>query len=218
MANELLRQLLIDEEGCKLEAYKDSEGIWTIAIGHNLEIDQTPEELAILGLDDALDNWEGFTITEQQAFELFDLDVEEAANDLYPAFADEDLAKLNDTRYAVLVSMVFQMGGAGVRKFKNFVQAVKTEDWGTAAEEMIYANPKVKRHSRWYLQTPERCQRAADAMRTGSFEAEQQDTDDGFNAFAEKSDFEAEIISVINKHRDSFDTDIVVVVVKNHDS
>lgn len=168
--NELLRQLLIDEEGCKLEAYKDSEEIWTIAIGHNLEIDQTEEELAVLGLEDELEDWEGFTITEQQAFELFDLDVEEAVNDLYPAFTDEDIAKLNETRYAVLISMVFQMGGAGVRKFKNFVQAVKTEDWDTAAEEMIYANPKVKRHSRWYTQTPERCQRAAVAMRTGSFE------------------------------------------------
>ena len=168
--NELLRQLLIDEEGCKLEAYKDSEEIWTIAIGHNLEIDQTEEELAVLGLEDELEDWEGFTITEQQAFELFDLDVEEAVNDLYPAFTDEDIAKLNETRYAVLISMVFQMGGAGVRKFKNFVQAVKTEDWDTAAEEMIYANPKVKRHSRWYTQTPERCQRAAAAMRTGSFE------------------------------------------------
>ena len=169
-SNELLRQLLIDEEGCELEAYKDSEGVWTIAIGHNLEIDQTEEELAILGLEDELDDWEGFTITEQQAFDLFDLDVEEAINDLYPAFTDEDIAKLNDTRCAVLISMVFQMGGAGVRKFKNFVHAVKTEDWDTAALEMIYANPKVKRYSRWSLQTPERCQRAADAMRLGFFE------------------------------------------------
>ena len=213
--NNLLRQLLIDEEGCDLEAYKDSEDIWTIGIGHNLEIDQSPEELAILGLEDELDDWEGFTITEQQAFELFDLDVEEAGNDLYPAFADEDLAKLNDTRYAVLVSMVFQMGGAGVRKFKNFVQAVKTEDWDTAAEEMIYANPRVKRHSKWYLQTPERCQRAADAMRTGSFEKDEEASsiDEEFDEFADRSDFEAEIISVVKKHRDSFDTDIVVVVV-----
>lgn len=168
--NELLRQLLIEEEGLDCEAYKDSEDIWTIAIGHNLEIDQTPEELAVLGLEDELEEWEGFTITEEQAFQLFDLDVEEAVNDLYPAFTDEDLSKLNDTRYAVIVSMVFQMGGAGVRKFKNFVQAVKTEDWDTAAAEMIYANPKTQRHSKWYTQTPERCQRAADAMRTGSFE------------------------------------------------
>ena len=168
--NELLRQLLIEEEGLDCEAYKDSEGIWTIAIGHNLEVDQTPEELAILGLEDELEDWEGFKITEEQAFKLFDLDVEEAVNDLYPAFTTEDISKLNDTRYAVIVSMVFQMGGAGVRKFKNFVQAVKTEDWDTAALEMIYANPKVKRYSKWYLQTPERCQRAAEAMRTGFFE------------------------------------------------
>ena len=170
MQNELLRQLLIDEEGCKLAAYKDSEGIWTIGIGHNLEIDQTEEELAALGIPDELEDWEGFTITDPQAFELFDLDVEDAVNDLYPAFTDEDLLKLNETRTAVILSMVFQLGGAGVRKFKNFIKAVKTEDYETAAAEMLYANPKVKRHSRWYTQTPARCQRAADAMRTGSFE------------------------------------------------
>ena len=157
---EFVRQLFIDEEGFEIEAYKDSEGIWTIGIGHNLETDQTPEELAIMGLEDELEDWEGFKITKEQAFELFDLDVEEAVNDLYPAFTDEDLLKLNETRYAVILSMVFQMGGAGVRKFKNFVKAVKTQDWDTAAEEMIYANPKVKRHSKWYKQTPERCLRA----------------------------------------------------------
>ena len=37
--NKALRQLLITEEGCDIEAYKDSEGIWTIGIGHNLETD-----------------------------------------------------------------------------------------------------------------------------------------------------------------------------------
>ena len=173
---EFLRQLLIDEEGFELEAYKDSEDIWTIGIGHNLETDQTPEELSIMGLDDELEDWEGFTITEEQAFELFALDVEEARNDLYPAFTGDDLLKLNETRFSIIVSMVFQMGGAGVRKFKNFVKAVKTEDWDTAAEEMIYANPKVKRHSKWYTQTPERCLRAAAAMRTGSFEENHAET------------------------------------------
>ena len=173
---EFVRQLFIDEEGFEIEAYKDSEGIWTIGIGHNLETDQTPEELAIMGLEDELEDWEGFKITKEQAFELFDLDVEEAVNDLYPAFTDEDLLKLNETRYAVILSMVFQMGGAGVRKFKNFVKAVKTQDWDTAAEEMIYANPKVKRHSKWYTQTPERCLRAAAAMRTGSFEEDHAET------------------------------------------
>ena len=172
--NDLLRRLLIEEEGCECEAYKDSEDVWTVGIGHNLENDQSPEELSILKIEDELEEWEGFTITESQAFELFDLDVEEAINDLYPAFTDEDLAKLNEPRRAVLVSMGFQMGGAGVRKFKNFVRAVKTEDWHTAAAEMIYANPKVKRYSRWYTQTPNRCQRAADAMRMGYFPQYQQ--------------------------------------------
>ena len=167
--NDLLRQLLIDEEGCELEAYKDSEGIWTIGIGHNLEEEQSEEELAVLGLDEELEDWGDLSITEQQAFELFDLDVEEAVNDLYPAFTDEDLSKLNETRYAVLISMTFQMGGPRVRKFKNFIQAVKVGDWNSAADEMLYANPETKRPTRWFIQTSARCQRAAEAMRHGAF-------------------------------------------------
>ena len=44
--NNLLRRLLIDEEGCKLEAHLVKEK-WHIGIGHNLEIDQTDEELDV---------------------------------------------------------------------------------------------------------------------------------------------------------------------------
>lgn len=169
---ELLRAEIVEEEGEEEEAYKDSEGLWTVGIGHLLDDDQSPEELAILGLDDELDDWEGFKINKEQMDKLFDLDVQTAIDDLSPSFVPEDLAHLNDVRYAVIVSMSFQMGGPRVRKFKNFIKAVKRQDWERASLEMVYANPDTKRRSRWYTQTPDRCQRAADAMRTGSFGGE----------------------------------------------
>ena len=162
MSNQLLRQLLIDEEGCKLEAYKDTGGKWHIGVGHNLEIEQSEEELEALGTSVSASNWAGFKITEKQAYALLDIDIEDAVDDLYPTFDGEELMTLNSARYAVLISMVFQLGGRGFRKFKNFINAVKEFDWNTAADEML--------KSRAYNQTPQRWLRASDAMRTGVFE------------------------------------------------
>ena len=152
--NELLRQLLIDEEGIDLNAHQ-VQGVWHIGIGHNLEIDQTDEELDVLGIsfvayvESGSDDPSGLKITEQQAFDLFDVDVDDAKEDLYPAFTDDELDALNDARCAVIISMAFQLGGGGIRKFKNFIKAVKAEDWERAADEMVYANVDAGRKSAW---------------------------------------------------------------------
>lgn len=170
---ELLKKVLEFEEGLKLNAYKDSEGIWHIGYGHNLEIDQTPEELKVLGpefvkfYDEERHDFEVLSITQEQADALLMVDVDDAIDDLHPAFTKDDVNKLNDARYVILISMAFQMGGGGVRKFKNFILAVKEERWDDAANEMLFADPEVGRKSRWFIKTPKRCQRAADAMRLG---------------------------------------------------
>ena len=167
--NTLLRKLLVFEEGIKLKAYKDSEkNLWHVGIGHNLEIEQSDEELEVLGDAFDQDKIEGFAITKEQAYALFDIDVQDAIDDVYPFFTDEQLDALSPARRAVIISMVFQQGGAGVRKYKNFKKAVIDEDWDTAAHEMVTGSKGGP--SRWMTQTPERCQRAADAMRTGVFE------------------------------------------------
>ena len=174
--NKLLRRLLIDEEGCKLEAYKDSEKkLWHIGIGHNLEIEQTDEELAVLGEFDE-DDLSSLTITEQQAHDLFDIDVQDAIEDVYPFFTDEQLESLNETRRAVILSMVFQQGGGAVRKFKNFKSAVLDGDWEKASYEMVTGSRGGP--SLWLKQTPKRCQRAADAMKIGYFKVYQDDIED----------------------------------------
>ena len=166
---EYAEELLIREEGEHLEAYQDSEGYWTIAIGHRLDILQSEEELAALGLEEELEDWEGFTVTKEGSASLFKIDLQEAIHDLYPAFSEEDLNKLDPVRFAVIVSMAFQMGGAGVRKFRNFIKAVKAQEWQDAAREMEYANYETQRRSKWYIQTPQRCIRASQMMATGVF-------------------------------------------------
>ena len=61
------------------------------------------------------------------------------------------------------------MGGSVVRKYKNFAKAVKAGDFDLAANEMLRSGIDPTKPSKWYIQTQERCQRAADAMRVGYF-------------------------------------------------
>ena len=87
---------------------------------------------------------------------------------LYPAFTQHEIELLDDARRAVLISMSFQMGG-GVRKFRNFTKAVKEQNWGEAAAEMLYRSADSRSPSLWHGQTPERCERHAYAMQWGYF-------------------------------------------------
>ena len=172
MKNDLLRSLLIAEEGCKYSMYKDEGGLRHIGIGHNLENDQTPEELFAMNLptDWDVDTHSPPTLSKSQAYYLFDVDVDDAIEDVFPTFSPEELDALGETRRAIILAMVFQMGGKGFRRFKGFISDVKAGDFDHAALNMIYADVDTKRPSGWFNQSQKRCERAAEAMRTNSFE------------------------------------------------
>lgn len=200
MANTLLRQLLIDEEGFNTKAHL-VKGVYHIGIGHNLEIEQTPEELAAMGLTHLPTRLESLELTEQQAYDLFDIDVEDALEDVQPTFMPDELQALGETRRAVILSMVFQNGGAGLRKYKKFIAAVKARDFQEAAKEML--------DSKWAREdSPARAQRAAEAMRLGYFkEYESIPTSEPSAPTPTPSDTDAdpieilsEINAVLNRH------------------
>ena len=100
-------------------------------------------------------------ITQEEADELFDIDINRAA-----AGADELIMKnigdhddLPKIIQEVLVEMVFQLGKTGVSKFRNMWAALKEKtppDYKTAAAEML--------DSRWAKQTPNRAKRMSDIM------------------------------------------------------
>jgi lysozyme len=66
---------------------------------------------------------------------------------------------LSEARQRVLVSMVFQMGAAGVSRFPKFLAALQRGDYAEAAAEM--------KDSAWAKQTPARCERLARLMEQG---------------------------------------------------
>lgn len=171
---ELLKILLVDEEGYNPKAHK-VKGKMHIGYGHCLDQEQTDDELLVMGLDDEEDDWEGFELSDDQCEALLRIDVEDALEDVLHSFTQEELDALEPARWCAIISMVFQMGGGGLRKFPSFIAAVKAGDWDRAADEMLWSNGlKKQRRSAWYKQTKIRCQEAAEAMRVGYF-AEYQD-------------------------------------------
>lgn len=66
---------------------------------------------------------------------------------------------LNDARKVVVIGMCFQMGRAGVRKFRKAIKHGVAGDWERCAAEML--------DSAWARQTPARAKRNAAIMVSG---------------------------------------------------
>lgn len=85
--------LIKEFEGCKLTAYKDSVGVWTIGYGHTRSARQ------------------GMVITQAQADELLTLDVTAHATGVYKALQ----VKLEQHQLDAVVSLAFNVGVSAVR-------------------------------------------------------------------------------------------------------
>ena len=66
---------------------------------------------------------------------------------------------LDEARTAVLVSMAYQMGVAGLAQFKNTLALIDSKRFEDAAVAML--------QSKWAKQTPNRAKRHAEQMRSG---------------------------------------------------
>lgn len=136
-----LRDLLKRDEGCVLHAYRDSLGYLTIGVGR------------------LVDERKGGGISQAEADMLLDNDIgscRAAIEDCLPW-----AVKLDEVRFAVLVSMAFQMGIAGLLQFKQTLGHVELGEYDAAAQGML--------SSRWAKQTPERAGRLAEMMKTGEW-------------------------------------------------
>ena len=107
-----LKEQLYRDEGCKDKAYLDTEGHWTIGVGHNLEVPLPP---AILDL-------------------ILEHDIRRArrACESLPEYAN-----LSPVRRGVLENMVFNLGLAGFMEFTRMRQALALGDYREAAKEML---------------------------------------------------------------------------------
>lgn len=142
-------QLLIAElrrdEGVRYEPYKDTMGIDTVGVGHNMEAHPLPAD------------WT-FPLTDDQVNLLLSQDLQSVYADLtgnLPWWL-----YLDDVRQRVLCNMCFNLGINRLLGFRNTLGFVRQGKWDDAAQGML--------NSAWATQVGERAQRLAAMMRTGA--------------------------------------------------
>ena len=127
------------DEGCRLVAYPDTLGIYTIGYGH--------AHVA-----------KGTVWTQAQADTSFDADLFNAMHDL-----DFRLAwwrELDVVRAAVLLNMAFNMGVESLLGFHNTLGFIQDGNYAAASGGMLA--------SKWASQVGARATRLANMMKTGA--------------------------------------------------
>lgn len=127
-----IEQLKIDE-GFRGNVYLCTSGKNTIAYGRNL--DDNP-------------------ITKEEGEILLLNDIQKIKNQLKN---DYFFQKLDDERKGAIINMCFNLGYAGLMKFKNMISAIEVDDYTRASEEML--------NSKWAEQVGDRANRLADIIR-----------------------------------------------------
>ena len=135
---DLVKTMLVVDEGLRLKPYRDTVGKLTIGVGRNL--------------DDV-------GISEDEAFYLLENDIQKAIQDATDIFGTSVWLSLDEIRQAVIIDMLFNLGKPRFLTFRKFIQAVKEKDFERAAKEML--------DSRWARQVKKRAKRLAYMMRTG---------------------------------------------------
>jgi lysozyme len=130
----LTAELKVDE-GFRGKVYKCSAGKLTIGYGWNLEDSELPERIAEMMLSYAVGD-------KLQSLERLSW-----------------WCGLNDARKRAIVNMAFNIGVAGVLKFKKMIAAIEREDFSQAALEMD--------DSRWSKQVGARADRLILMMNRG---------------------------------------------------
>ena len=131
----LAAQLEIDEDRT-LQVYIDTRGHWTTGVGHKLI------------------NGE-MLISDVMCDALLELDMGTAIRAAYQLIPDLDTH--HEEVQQIVANMAFNLGYAGLSKFKATLAAIKARDYHKAADQMV--------KSLWYRQTKSRAVRLVARMR-----------------------------------------------------
>jgi lysozyme len=133
------------DEGVEYNLYKDTKGIDTTGVGHNLQASPLP------------DGW-SYPLTDEQVNVLLTQDIRNVFADLdhnLPWWVD-----LNDVRQRVLANMAFNLGITKLLGFKNTLAAMRQGKYKDASSGML--------NSAWAAQVKGRAIRLADMMLRGA--------------------------------------------------
>lgn len=131
-------------EGCRLVAYRDSVGLWTIGYGHLL--DQSKD-------------WTGYTITQAQAEALLEADMRTASLGVSSL---PEARGIDPVRFEALLELVFNLGSKRWSLFTHCRAAIADRDWQRAHDELL--------NSKWAGQVGTvRSNRIASLLLTGCY-------------------------------------------------
>ena len=148
-------------EGIRVKPYKDTEGIWTIGCGRNMEGNgfSIEESQMIFGrprvtLEQALRFFTTNILTPRQVKTLLKNDIEKTRASLYQQLPVL-FPSLSPLRQEVLIDMGF-MGIQRLLEFNKMLAALAEGDYEKAAVEMM--------NSKWSVQVGGRAKRLAHIM------------------------------------------------------
>ena len=142
---ELMKELIMDE-GYKYEIYLDHLGYPTLGVGH-----------LITGKDEEYGQEVGTIVHDERIKECLQQDIDTVCKEL-----DEKMSwwrGLTDNRRRILANMCFNLGYPRLSGFKNFLSALKDEDWEKASLEMM--------DSKWATQVGDRAKRLRNRVLQG---------------------------------------------------
>lgn len=141
----MIYQVLGYEEGMRETVYRCSEGYPTIGKG------------TVIGPKNAPLKWYTLRVNEKVADSLLNEEVSRIRNELVK---HRWYTELNEDRQTIIKSMCYQMGVAGVFKFKKMIAALERGDYNEASLQAL--------DSRWAKQTVARAERHAAVLATGN--------------------------------------------------
>lgn len=122
------RDFLVGLEGKRNKAYKDSQGLWTIGIGHLIK----PDEQHLITK----------TLSDQEVYNLFDEDIKKWENALNKAL----LVPVSQHEFDALISVLYNIGagwGDGQGKEASFINSINSKlmDKKIVHDIMLFRNP-----------------------------------------------------------------------------
>ncbi len=139
---EELKKMLVRHEDEVNHAYQDSEGFWTIGVGH------------------LIDERKGGKISHAASMFILDEDVNSVIGQCDRAF--EWFDDLDEARKIVVLNMVFNLGLYGFKEFKKTIAFIEQGLYISASEEM--------KDSKWYRQVGKRGDELSKIMLTGKMQ------------------------------------------------
>ena len=140
---EILKQQLIEDEGCKYEIYLDHLGYKTFGIGHLCKATDPENDLEV-----------GAEVSKDRVDECFLSDIDKVIEDCIILY--DDFYTLPDEAQLIVANMMFNLGRPRLTNFVRMRKAVNKHDWQEAKIQML--------DSKWAKQVPNRADRLSERM------------------------------------------------------